>query len=223
MCRRGDNDCDQRTHPCNTKQTGLKSGIVPRSGVCRACMKNVKYVSRQIKAENWAVCKQFSKLQQVYTSLHIINVYILYLTVCSLYKVLLIWFQICGVFFSKDYSVKVNSPAVPSGRFWIMRGKLVNDEGNKKVVRLFVPCKCCMLNKTGQFVLLTDTAVQGRTVRLGDSDLLLPRDQRLIEVINRKRKRCRNVGSSWFVQQLKKRAMLEVGQFIDRILPRTTF
>lgn len=101
-----------------------------------------------------------------------------------------------------------------------MRGKLVNAEGNKKVVRLFVPCKCCMLNQTGQFVLLTDTAVQGWTVRLGDSDLLLPRDQRLVEVINRKRKQCRNVGSSWFVQQLKKRAMLEVGQFIDRILPR---
>lgn len=101
-----------------------------------------------------------------------------------------------------------------------MHGKLAE---NKRNVRLIVPCKCSQLNKTGEYVLLTDIDVKRRTIRLGDSDLFLQQNQRLETIISRKRKKCKIAGSSWFVRQLKIRAVKEVGEFIGRILPKGRF
>ncbi|XP_022328892.2 uncharacterized protein LOC111127884 [Crassostrea virginica] len=172
---------DKRTHQCMNGYQVVKNKKNERTGICRACMRDVSDIREQIRMERLSVCKKYK------------------------------------------FKVYTNRVPIRSGQFWIMHGKLSETDVDKRNVRLIVPCKCSQLNKTGEYVLLTDIDVKRRTIRLGDSDLFLQHNQRLETIISRKRKKCKIAGSSWFVRQLKIRAVEEVGEFIGRILPKGRF
>jgi hypothetical protein len=105
--------------------------------------------------------------------------------------------------------------------FWILQAKLLK---NKKTVRnntkLIVPCKCLRLNSTtnSEFVLVTDSGVEGKALRLGDSDLFLPHNIPLMETIKQKQQECQKYNFSFFVNEIKRRVRKRVNSILNELL-----
>lgn len=60
-------------------------------------------------------------------------------------------------------------------------------------VKIIIPCKSEKLNKTGDYLLVTDSTIDGETLRLGDSDLLIKGHPKLVKLVKKKQRRCRQV------------------------------
>lgn len=76
---------------------------------------------------------------------------------------------------------------------WILDAKYENKDKIKSNVTIIVPCKSGKLNKTGRFLLVTDSTIDEKTLRLGDSDLLLQYHRKLDVLVKRKQRTCRQV------------------------------
>lgn len=113
-----------------------------------------------------------------------------------------------------DHQIRINK-LVRSGIFWIMHGKLLKGNKDARTIRLIVPCKSGKLNKTRDYLLLTDSTIDGETLRLGDSDLLLQNHLRLRKIIPKKQRTCRKL--SLFVRQFQK-AKKEINEIIRKMI-----
>lgn len=119
----------------------------------------------------------------------------------------------CLLVFSA-YKIRINK-TVRSGIFWTMHGKLLKGNKDARTIRLIVPCKSGKLNKTGEFLLLTDSTIDRKTVKLGDSDLLLQEHLMLRKIIPKKQQTCRKL--SFFVRQFQK-AKKDINEIINKML-----
>nr|XP_034325308.1 uncharacterized protein LOC117689212 [Crassostrea gigas] len=76
---------------------------------------------------------------------------------------------------------------------WILDAKYKNKDKMESYVKIIIPCKSEKLNKTGDYLLVTDSTIDGETLRLGDSDLLMQRHSKLLKLVKKKQRRCRLV------------------------------
>lgn len=76
---------------------------------------------------------------------------------------------------------------------WILDAKYENKDKMESYVKIIIPCKSEKLNKTGDYLLVTDSTIDGETLRLGDSDLLIKGHPKLVKLVKKKQRRCRLV------------------------------
>eukprot|EP00105_Crassostrea_gigas_P043064 XP_019927212.1 PREDICTED: uncharacterized protein LOC105338828 [Crassostrea gigas] len=76
---------------------------------------------------------------------------------------------------------------------WILDAKYEIKDKMESYVKIIIPCKSEKLNKTGDYLLVTDSTIDGETLRLGDSDLLIQRHPKLVGLVEKKQSRCRQV------------------------------
>lgn len=79
------------------------------------------------------------------------------------------------------------------GIVWILDAKYENKDKMESYVKIIIPCKSKKLNKTGDYLLVTDSIIDGETLRLGDSDLLIQRHRNLVKLVEEKRSSCQQV------------------------------
>lgn len=73
---------------------------------------------------------------------------------------------------------------------WILDAKYENKDEMESDVKIIIPCKSGKFNKTGEFLLVTDSTIDGETLRLGDSDLLIQKHPKLVRLVKEKQSNC---------------------------------
>lgn len=219
----GQKGYDNNTHTCsknktiidikiNDSETDVNTPSPPRNGgssagttgICNTCLWNPRCIYTKIKAGEQSVCKTYSRYFVIYLYFFLFFTY-----TKRLYQVTFF----CLLVFSA-YKIRINK-TVRSGIFWTMHGKLLKGNKDARTIRLIVPCKSGKLNKTGEFLLLTDSTIDRKTVKLGDSDLLLQEHLMLRKIIPKKQQTCRKL--SLFVRQFQK-AKKDINEIINKML-----
>lgn len=219
----GQKGYDNNTHTCsknktiidikiNDSETDVNTPRPPRNrvssagtnGICNTCLWNPRCIYSKIKAGEQSVCKTYSRFFVIlYVFFHFHH---LYKAALPSDIFLFIWFS--------AYQIRINK-TVRSGIFWTMHGKLLKGNKDARTIRLIVPCKSGKLNNTGEFLLLTDSTIDRKTVKLGDSDLLLQENLRLRKIIPKKQRTCRKL--SLFVRQFQK-SKKDINEIINKML-----
>lgn len=91
------------------------------------------------------------------------------------------------------YNITITDTTTRRKGFWILYAKYEKKDKMESNVEIIVPCKSKKLNKTGNYLLVTDSTIDGETLRLGDSDLLLQYHLELEDLVYRKKRTCRQV------------------------------
>lgn len=90
------------------------------------------------------------------------------------------------------YNITIDN-TTDRGIVWILDAKYENKDNMESYVKIIIPCKSKKLNKTGDYFLVTDSTIDGDTLRLGDSDLLIQRHPKLVGLVEEKKGKCRQV------------------------------